>query len=629
MFSLKNNLALPRHRELPRNFIAWIILLTGVLLLILGWDLYSVYHNNVMTQDRNTKIDRLQGVIHDLERTRTLQYFPSDFDDVQGSEELFLKLQSHLDSAIGQVQDIARIYYSGQVVSEDGFIKEEKTAGLFSDYKDSEIFMRSLQEMIVHLDDICDLSMRMYLQTQKPLWLKRYYIYKYHMTEAMNQLTRIAPDSTASNTIAKAHIAMMKMMSVDEAAIRFIKEGRLEQAQTVYFSDNYKQQESVFDAHITLLENYIKGSAKIILKLDARRIHIHISFVVFAICFVFIGWLLVIRTFRRWQKTEEEHKRQLEELNHSLDAKVKERTLDLEQKEQKLRQMYTKLNRVHEKVKQTQQQLLQTEKMASIGQLAAGIAHEINNPVGYISSNLQTLEQYVQHVEAMLQSLEELGKAAEREDLKEFTQAFLHMKSLGSKLNIQFIRNDITELVADSQNGIERIRKIISDLRTFAREEKEEKVFCKLGDVIDGAISLVNNEIKYTTDIKCHYSPELPAIQCDRYKIAQVIVNLLINAHQAIEKNGLVEIKTYEDHGFAVIEVSDNGKGIEPKILPRIFEPFFTTKAVGQGTGLGLSVCYEIIKKHNGEIKVCSVVGQGTTFVVMLPLKESLAEVCP
>jgi signal transduction histidine kinase len=178
---------------------------------------------------------------------------------------------------------------------------------------------------------------------------------------------------------------------------------------------------------------------------------------------------------------------------------------------------------------------------------------------------------------------------------------------------------DTDNLLKDNQGGIERIRKIVKDLRTFARENNDMMDLVKIEEVIDSILSIVHNELKYKADLKKDYG-KTPLVRCNTQRMGQVFINLLVNATHAIEDRGVIEIRTYQQDKYLCIDIKDTGKGIPPENLKKIFDPFFTTKPVGQGTGLGLSVSYEIVKKHEGNIKVQSEVGKGTTFTVMLPL---------
>lgn len=295
---------------------------------------------------------------------------------------------------------------------------------------------------------------------------------------------------------------------------------------------------------------------------------------------------------------------ELKDLNNSLDNKVAERTKEL--------------TASNEKLQETQIQLIQSEQLASIGQLAAGVAHEINNPIGFINSNMEILGQYVANYTKIIEMVDRLKTTETAESTKTVIEEIAVFEK---KVNWDYIKVDINNLLHHTRKGIERILKIVTDLRTFSRADTDVSDAVKIEEVIDSILSIVDNELKYKAELKKTYG-DTPLIKGSPQLLGQVFINLLVNAVQAMEKRGKVEIKTYEEGKFVCVEVSDDGKGIDEKNLKKIFDPFFTTKPIGLGTGLGLSISYEIIKKHHGDIKVRSKIGEGTTFVVMLPKGE-------
>jgi two-component system NtrC family sensor kinase len=274
------------------------------------------------------------------------------------------------------------------------------------------------------------------------------------------------------------------------------------------------------------------------------------------------------------------------------------------------------LRRASIELQQAQVQAFQQEKMASIGQLAAGVAHEINNPMGFISSNLNTMGKYMQKLTAFENGLLEVLR--DRGDLE--TVSLLN--DMRSKMKIDFILNDLQTLLDESCDGAERVRCIVRDLKSFSHQDESQCKPFSINECLDSTLNMARNEIKYVADVERDYDPELPLLTCYPQKLNQVFMNLLVNAAHAIEGFGTISIRTFSDGGDIVVSISDTGKGIAPENLTRIFEPFFTTKEVGKGTGLGLSISYDIIKKHGGIMSVTSEVGVGTTFTVRLPLNH-------
>jgi PAS domain S-box-containing protein len=271
------------------------------------------------------------------------------------------------------------------------------------------------------------------------------------------------------------------------------------------------------------------------------------------------------------------------------------------------------------KLQSAQKQLIHSEKLAAIGQLSTGVAHEINNPIGFISNNLEVMGGYVEVLTRMGDFAAELKGAVERRAWEDAEAVRQRMEKYEEEAQYKFIMGDLLNLVNQSLGGVARILKIVMDLRTFAREGTETEETTNIEGVIDGILGIVHNELKYRAELKKSYGTT-PPVRCQVQKMGQVFVNLLVNAGQAIKERGVVEIRTYEKDRYVCVDISDTGSGIPQENLQKIFEPFFTTKPAGQGTGLGLAISYDIVKKHGGDMRVVSEVGKGTTFTVMLPI---------
>lgn len=308
---------------------------------------------------------------------------------------------------------------------------------------------------------------------------------------------------------------------------------------------------------------------------------------------------------------------QLAQANSLLEEDIRRR----ETAEAELVRRNNELTELNAKLSMAQEQLAQSEKLASIGQLAAGVAHEINNPIGYIFSNFGTLETYIANLLEMLKAYEDAEASIG------LPQVLAKVKTVREHIELDFLKEDIPVLMSESKEGIIRVRKIVQDLKDFSRvDAHQEWQWANIHHGIDSTLNIVSNEVKYKADVVKEYG-DLPEIECLPSQINQVIMNIVVNAAHAINgPRGKITIRTGAEHGHVWILISDTGSGIPKEILSRIFDPFFTTKPIGSGTGLGLSLSYGIIQKHNGRIEVESALNVGTTFRITLPIQHTPME---
>ncbi len=298
--------------------------------------------------------------------------------------------------------------------------------------------------------------------------------------------------------------------------------------------------------------------------------------------------------------------KQLQDLNRNLESMVQDRTLELENSHEALKRAYLDLQNA-------QEQLVQTEKMASLGQLVAGIAHEIKNPLNFIYGNTGFLADYTQKMQGLVDVFDRLPSLS-AEDRAE-------MRRLKDSIHYSFIQGDLKVLIDNFAEGARRINTIVTDLRTFSRMDADKITDVDIHASLELSLNLLRNQYKNRVAIHKEYG-DIPRVQGYAGKLHQVFLNLLSNAIQAIEGNGEVWVRTRPVDGWVEVEIEDSGAGIPKENLKRIFEPFYTTKPVGQGTGLGLSISYGIIEQHQGRIIVASVPLKGSTFTIRLPVLQ-------
>lgn len=282
------------------------------------------------------------------------------------------------------------------------------------------------------------------------------------------------------------------------------------------------------------------------------------------------------------------------------------------QAETALQEQLAETVRLNHQLEGAQVQLVQSEKLAAIGQLAAGVAHEMNTPIGFVSSNFTSLERYVGQLFAVLEAYRSAAG-----DTAGCAQAEADYQAA----DIDFLRDDLPALLAETRDGLERVQRIVRDLKDFSRVGEQEWQFTDLHRGLDSTLNILRYELKHKAEVIREYG-SLPEVWCVPSMLNQVFLNLLANAAQAIETQGSITVRTGVEAGNILIRVIDTGSGIAPEHIARIFDPFFTTKPAGKGTGLGLSLAQDIVRQHRGRLFATTAYGQGSTFTLELPLSS-------
>lgn len=277
-------------------------------------------------------------------------------------------------------------------------------------------------------------------------------------------------------------------------------------------------------------------------------------------------------------------------------------------------------------LKESQAQLLQSEKMASLGQMVAGVAHELNTPLGYVKNNVQLLRELSESLFELAAAQARLGQCLNDPDCDEasLSQALHAAEQARQQAAPELLAEDLKQLYGDTLYGLEQIAELVIGLKDFARLDRAMSEEVDLNDCIRSALLIARNHIKDKAEVVQQLG-ELPRIACAPSQINQVLLNLLTNAAQAIDGMGRIQIRSWADAQGIYVSLQDNGRGMPPEVMAKIFDPFFTTKPVGQGTGLGLSISYKIVQDHGGQIRVASEPGRGTRFLISLPLPATVA----
>ncbi|MGB2131729.1 MAG: sensor histidine kinase, partial [Marinobacterium sp.] len=291
----------------------------------------------------------------------------------------------------------------------------------------------------------------------------------------------------------------------------------------------------------------------------------------------------------------------------------------LEDKSRELYQQNRRLEESYDQLRQQQDVLVQSEKLATLGTLTAGVAHEINNPLAYVISNVAAAQEYIESYDRLIafiqtHEIEQLMPGALQQQWAE----------LLVESDLEFMQQDYPDVMADTREGLDRVRDIVHSLRSFSRVQDAERQPADLVDALKSTLRLLHNEVKHRVNLELELTP-LPQVRCNLNEMNQVFTNLIINAVHAMKEATRPELRisSHVEEGWAVLRFEDNGCGMADDVVKEIFTPFYTTKPVGEGTGLGLSITWGIIQDHDGEISVDSEPGKGTRFTVRLPVEAA------
>ncbi|WP_026104042.1 sensor histidine kinase [Anabaena sp. PCC 7108] len=492
----------------------------------------------------------------------------------------------------------------------------------FNNITKQEFNLQRISDKITYLDEVLTMSARMNAATGNTFWEKRYRQFEPKLDIAIKEAIKLAPETYKDENAQKIDVANQQLVAMEYQSFDLVNKNQKQAAQQLLSSPKYETQKQIYaDGVAKRNQNILLGLQLKVAEYRQRMIWAILGSTI-SLTILIPVWLLVLRLLQEYLKAKKNAQVALQETNCKLEMQVTART-------ERLKQKNIQLKKTLQELQQTQVQLIQTEKMSSLGQLVAGVAHEINNPVNFIYGNLIYVKEYTQNLLTLI---------------KVYHQEYSHdnpkINILTEEIDLNFIIDDLPKILSSMTVGANRIREIVLSLRNFSRLDEAEMKPVDIHEGIDSTLLILQDILKGQQKqqeiaiIKQYQS--LPLVECYAGGLNQVFMNILINAIDALRQQEIDTDKNMKQHFSSIIihtqvkdkdnvsiSIKDNGTGIREKVKNRLFEPFFTTKPVGKGTGLGLSISYQIIvDKHRGKIEYISEPGKGTEFLIEIPIQQ-------
>ena len=467
--------------------------------------------------------------------------------------------------------------------------------------RDAQI--QHLTDKTAYLDEVLTMSVQMNAATGERQWQERYFEFVPKLDNIIAQINELSPNFYEQEGTAEIKAANDKLVEIEAKALKLAGEGFLVASRNLIDGEEYAAQKEIYTAGVQRSQQALGSRISTARKKFSRSLRTSSAISLISIMVLLPMWLAVLGIIERYLRDLKKERNKTVQLAASLEQRVEQRTADL-------------TNAMRE-LQQTQSQLVQTEKMSSLGEMMAGIAHEINNPISFIQGNIPALNQCFQELLSLLGLYQ-----------KTYSKPTDEICQLREDIEIEFLAEDVPRILSSMDMGTKRVRDIVLSLRNYSRLDEAVVKDVDIHEGIDSTLLILNHRIKQGVEVIKNYGT-LPSVICSPSQLNQVFTNIISNAldalfeHHTDTKQIIITTRTLTPEHVQIC-IRDTGKGMSPDVKKKIFDPFFTTKPVGKGTGLGMGICFKIIEQHQGEIAVETAVGQGTEFIITLPSKLSI-----